>query len=212
MELLNNKLNKKYQIIYADPPWSYDSGFLKRNWDGKYNQMKLQQIKDLQISEIADKDCVLFLWATFPKLKQAFEVMEAWGFKYRSVAFTWIKKNKKADSLTWGMGFWTRANAEICLLGIKGKPKRKRADIHSVVISKIQEHSRKPDEVRKRIVKLLGDIPRIELFARERVEGWDVWGNEVPSDTQLLLNKVKHGENFYPKQESLISIKEENQK
>jgi site-specific DNA-methyltransferase (adenine-specific) len=178
---------KKYNIIYADPPWKYDSGFLKRNWDNHYKTMKPEEIYDLNIEEMADENCVLFLWVTFPKLLEGIKTMESWGFKYRTCAFTWIKKNKKSDSLFWGMGFWTRANSEICLLGVRGKPKSVSNSVHSVVISKIEKHSKKPDEVRNRIVELCGDLPRIELFARDRFDGWDAWGNEVPNEIQKQI-------------------------
>ena len=99
--------------------------------------------------------------------------------EYKTSAFTWVKKNRKSDSLFMGMGRWTRANAEICLLATKGKPKRISASVHSVIISKIQEHSKKPNEARERIVDLCGDLPRIELFARQYADGWDCWGNET---------------------------------
>jgi len=171
--------DKKYNIIYADPPWKYDSGFLKRNWDGKYPQMKPEEINSLPVNDIAADNCILFMWITFPKLLIGLEAMESWGFKYRSAAFTWVKKNKKADSWFWGMGHWTRANAEVCFLGVKGKPQRESASVHSVIDERIQEHSKKPDIVRNKIVELCGDLPRIELFAREKHEGWDSWGNEV---------------------------------
>ena len=170
---------KKYNIIYADPPWSYDSGFLKRNWDGKYNQMKPQEIYDLPVQDITDDNCILFMWITYPKLLIGLQAMESWGFKYRSAAFTWVKRNKKADTWFWGMGHWTRANAEVCFLGVKGKPQRESASVHSIVDERIQEHSKKPDVVRNKIVELCGDLPRIELFARQKVEGWDSWGNEI---------------------------------
>jgi len=114
-----------------------------------------------------------------PSLIEGLALIEKWGFKYKTVAFTWVKKNKKADSLFWGMGFWTRANTELCLLATKGSPKRVSASVHSVIYSPIREHSRKPDEARDKIVQLMGDIPRIELFARQKVEGWDCWGDEV---------------------------------
>ena len=105
--------------------------------------------------------------------------MEAWGFKYKTLAFLWLKQNRKADSWFYGMGFWTRSNAEVCLLATKGRPKRQCAGIHQFVISHIEQHSKKPDEVRDKIVKLMGDQPRVELFARQQTPGWDVWGNEV---------------------------------
>lgn len=147
--------------------------------------MSVDDICKLPIKEIADKDCVLFMWMTFPTLKEGMKVIEEWGFKYKTVAFVWVKQNRKTPSLFWGLGFWTRANAEICILATKGEPKRISAKVHQVVVSAIEEHSKKPDEVRKRIVELLGDIPRIELFARQKVDGWDTWGNEVSCDIDL---------------------------
>lgn len=114
-------------------------------------------------------------------LREALEVIEAWGFTYKTVAFNWVKQNKNGASLFWGLGNWTRSNSEICLLAVKGKPKRVSAGVHSVILSPIQQHSRKPAEARDRIVELMGDLPRIELFAREAAPGWDSWGNEVPA-------------------------------
>lgn len=172
--------DKKYKVIYADPPWSYNV------WSGKgktaanhYDCMKKEDISNLPVGNLADKDCVLFLWVTFPCLREGLEVMKEWGFEYKTCGFVWVKKNKKSDSWFWGLGYWTRANAEICLIGTKGKPDRKSRSVHQVVDSRIREHSRKPDEVRDRIVQLCGDVPRIELFARQSVDGWDCWGNEV---------------------------------
>ncbi len=173
--------NKKYQIIYADPPWSYrdkaDTG--KRGAGHKYLTQDKQWIDNLPVNEIADDNCVLFLWVTMPKLNECWELIDNWGFEYKTVAFTWVKKNKKSDSWFWGMGRWTRSNAEVCLLATKGKPKRIDAGVHSIIDAPIRRHSQKPDEVRNRIVKLLGDLPRIELFARETADGWDSWGNEI---------------------------------
>lgn len=144
--------------------------------------MSLEEIKSLPVREIAAEDCALFLWATFPCLKEALEVIDAWGFTYKTVAFVWVKQNRKSESLFWGMGFWTRANAEICIIATKGHPKRVSSGIHQIIISHIEQHSKKPDEARNRIVALMGDLSRIELFARQKTDGWDVWGNEVSSD------------------------------
>lgn len=141
--------------------------------------MDIKDIENLPIEQLADKNCVLFMWVTMPKLNECFGVIKKWGFNYKTCAFTWIKENKKSVSLFWGMGRWTRANAELCLIATKGKPKRQSAKVHSVIISKIREHSRKPDETREKIIELCGDLPRIELFARQHAEGWDCWGNEV---------------------------------
>ena len=172
--------NKKYNIIYADPPWHF------KKWSDKnetrkipYDIMSKEEIKNLPIKDISEKDCILFLWITFPNLLEGIETISAWGFKYKTCGFNWIKKNKKSDSFFWGLGYWTRANSELCLLATKGSPKRISASVHQIVVDKIREHSRKPDIIRNKIVELCGDLPRIELFAREKVNGWDCWGNEV---------------------------------
>jgi len=173
--------DKKYKIIYADPPWSYKDKALAGNRGAgcKYQTQEKNWLDGLPVSEIADKDCALFLWVTMPMLNECFDLIKAWGFEYKTCAFTWVKKNKKSDSWFWGMGNWTRANAEVCLLATKGKPKRISASVHSVIDARIEGHSKKPDIVRDKIVQLLGNLSRIELFARERYSGWDAWGNEV---------------------------------
>lgn len=173
--------NKQYQIIYADPPWSYKDKALAGNRGAgcKYPVQSKEWLDTLPVSEIAATDCTLFLWVTMPKLNECWDLIQKWGFEYKTVAFTWVKRNKKASSWFWGMGRWTRANAELCLIATKGKPKRISAAVHSVIDTPIEKHSKKPDIVRDRIVQLLGDIPRIELFARNKAEGWDAWGNEI---------------------------------
>ena len=172
---------KKYNIIYADPAWSFTfwSNKAQRKVSDKYDLMSAENIYKLPINEIADENCILFIWVTYPNLIEGLETIKKWGFKYKTCGFSWIKKNKKADSLFWGMGYYTRSNNEICLLATKGKPKRVSRSVHQVVYEPIREHSRKPDCVRERIVELCGDLPRIELFARQKVDGWDSWGNEV---------------------------------
>lgn len=148
---------KKYKVIYADPPWSYNDKALNRGGaERHYNTVSNSDLCKLDISRIADDNCVMFMWATFPMIKEALELMEAWGFEYKTNAFTWVKKNKVKDSWFWGMGSWTRANAEICLLGTKGKPKRVGMGVHSVIDAKIMKHSKKPDVVRDKIVELMG--------------------------------------------------------
>lgn len=179
---------KKYGIIYADPPWHYRVYSKKgagRSAESHYPTMTIEEIQALPVSELANKDCALFMWITFPLLKESLSVLSAWGFKFKTIAFVWIKQNRKSDSLFWGMGYWTRANAEFCVLATKGKPKRMAKNVHQVIVSHIEEHSKKPDEARRRIVRLMGDLPRIELFARQKTAGWDVWGNEVESDIIL---------------------------
>lgn len=180
--------DKKYQIIYADPPWQYERSGGTKNAKGlakqHYPTMTTGEICAMPVRELCDEDgAALFLWATFPTLPKAIQVMEAWGFDYIGAAFVWIKKNKKSGSNYWGMGRYTRANAEVCLLGITPGYKATQHVIshrvHQIVEAPVGRHSAKPDEVRRRIVELLGDVPRIELFARERLPGWDVWGDEV---------------------------------
>lgn len=172
-------LTSKYKIIYADPPWTYSDKALAGNRGAscKYDTMTLQEIKDLPVQDIADEDCILFLWATYPLMQEALDVIKAWGFQYKTKAFTWVKKTK-TGTFFMGMGNWTRANDEVVLLATKGKPQRVDAGVSSIIVSDIQEHSEKPDEVRQRIVKLCGDLSKIELFARTKIHGWDTWGND----------------------------------
>lgn len=186
---------KKYQVIYADPPWrfaTYSPKGKKRSAEKHYPTMTAKAINDLPVNTLAEDDCALFLWVTMPCLPDGLAVMKAWGFQYKTVAFVWIKRNRKAKSLFWGMGYWTRSNVEICLLGTKGHPSRVSASVHQVIISPVEEHSKKPNEVRDRIVKLMGDVPRIELFAQQKPSGWDVWGNEVDSDIYMEEVKENH--------------------
>ena len=150
-----------------------------------YACMTIDDIKNLPIQNIADDDCILFIWVTFPLLKEGLEVIESWGFTYKTCAFNWVKRNKKSPSWFWGMGYWTRSNSELCLLATKGKPKKISSSVHQVVDTHIEKHSKKPNVVKDRIVQLVGDLPRVELFARQSTEGWHIWGNEVDSDIEL---------------------------
>jgi len=192
--------NDKYQIIYADPPWQYKSrmalgkGAKKSSAEDYYPVMEMHEIASLKVNEIADQDCVLFIWVTMPKIFEAKQIIESWGFNYKTCAFTWVKRNKIFNQKRYedrgiddfmGQGRWTRGNAELCLLATKGNPKRISAKVRQIVHTPIEAHSKKPDEVRKRIVELLGDLPRVELFAREKKDGWDSWGNEIQSDVDL---------------------------
>jgi len=177
---------KKYQIIYADPPWGYRGKMMNSSATDHYSTMSIYDIADLHIRNICDDNCVLFMWVTLPKLNEFMKVLNGWGFEYKTTAFVWVKKNKKSDSFFMGLGRWTRANPEICILATKGKVSRIRKDIRQLQIHPIENHSKKPDIFKKLIVDLVGDLPRIELFAREKTDGWDVWGNEVESDIDLI--------------------------
>ena len=186
--------NKKYNIIYADPPWSYKTWTAKgghKSASAHYKTMDIEDIKSLPIQDICEKDCVLFIWVTFPNLIEGIDTLSSWGFTYKTCGFVWVKTNKNyninqtsflpQDSFNtfYGLGYWTRANSELCLIGTKGKIRRQSNSVHQIIYDPIREHSRKPDCTRDKIVELMGDIPRIELFARQKHEGWDCWGNEV---------------------------------
>lgn len=161
--------------IFARWPWRSQKSLLHHDHRG-YMQSASEK-------NFRGGGATLFLWATFPTIGEALKVMDAWGFEYKGAAFVWVKTYAKSGKLFWGMGAYTRANAEVCLLGIskgfKAKERVKSHAVHQIVEDPVGRHSEKPDEVRRRIVDLLGDVPRIELFARERVDGWDAWGNEV---------------------------------
>ena len=189
---------KKYQIIYADPPWSYkvwseDKKVAQGTAKHHYDTMSTEDICNLPISNIADKDCKLFLWATPPCLQEALKVMRAWGFEYKTIAFCWVKTNSKSKTPFYGIGHWTASNCELVLAGlVKGGRLNRQKSVSQIDMSPRGKHSVKPPSIREKIVELCGDLPRIELFARkpndmfnESYKGWDVWGNEVESDIEL---------------------------
>jgi Transcriptional activator, adenine-specific DNA methyltransferase len=174
--------NKKYNIIYADPPWSFNfknrKGLSENAKNNLYETMNDADILNLPMSDIADENCILFLWVMNSKLQLGLDCINQWGFTYKTVAFNWVKKTKN-NMYHFGGGNWTRSNPELCLLATKGKIKRQSASVRELCVSTIREHSRKPDEIRDSIIELVGDLPRIELFARDKFDGWDCWGNEV---------------------------------
>jgi N6-adenosine-specific RNA methylase IME4 len=179
--------NKQYSIIYADPPWAWSKEPLvdrgsARAVEKEYPTMQPEEIMALPVSSIALDRSVLFMWATSPKLPLAFEVMKAWGFDFKTVAFVWVKKNRRSPDNFTGMGFYTRQNAEFVLLGTRGEPSLARDDlgVHQVVETPIYDHSVKPNEIRYRIDRLYNTGDRIELFARRSAPGWDVWGFDAP--------------------------------
>lgn len=174
--------NRKYQIIYADPPWHFNfrnrNGLSEEAKDRLYDTMRPEDIVTLPVSSIAEDNAALFLWVMNSEIPLALRCIEAWGFRYKTVAFTWVKTTK--NTYHFGGGNWTRSNPELCLLATRGSMKRVSASVRNLVISPLREHSRKPDEIRDAIVELCGDLPRIELFARNSTEGWDVWGDQAP--------------------------------
>lgn len=181
---------KKFNLIYADPPWQYRQKSLSGAAEHHYKTLNMEELSALPVDSLAADDCTLFLWATFPLLPEALCLIKKWGFTYKTVAFVWVKQNQKKAGWFFGLGFWTRGNAEICLLATKGKPKRKSAGVHQIIVSPREAHSKKPDIVREKIVELMGDIPRVELFARQSTPSWDVWGNEVESTIELQQSGI----------------------
>ena len=185
-----------YRVILADPPWPYtlydaDTGH-GRSAESHYSTMSIDDIAAMPVGELAAPDCALFMWVTWPNLFHAEQIGKAWGFEYRTCAFTWAKLNKSAagrmsnpaDDSNWfmSMGSWTRANTEVCLLFVKGAPPRFAADVRQLIVAPVREHSRKPDEQYGLIERLLSG-PYLELFARRKFsEKWNVWGNQVESD------------------------------
>ena len=178
---MDNFPNKTYKVIYADPPWYFKSRSEKgegRNPNQHYDCMELKDIMKLPVKDIADDNCMLLMWCIDPMLDKALEVINAWGFQYKTVGFTWAKTNRTNLGFFTGLGYWTRANPEMCLLATKGRPKRKAKDVAQLVVEPRQEHSKKP-LLHKKIEKLV-DGPYIELFARKKpFPNWDYWGNEV---------------------------------
>jgi N6-adenosine-specific RNA methylase IME4 len=185
MKTIDFRQSKKYQIIYADPPWFYSDN-KKHGASKHYSMMKTEQIMKLPIDALADENCCLFLWVTMPLLQDGLNVMKAWGFHYTTCAFTWVKLNPD-DKPFIGMGNYTRQNSELCLLGLKGKMEVQSHDVSSVIQSIRGKHSQKPAETRDRIVRLFGNLSRVELFARQAPDGWDTWGNEL--DTLLNMEQ-----------------------
>lgn len=182
---------RKFNLILADPPWRFKNWSMKemaqrgekwarRNGRSPYDVMDTKNIAALPVADITAKNAVLMMWATYPKLTDALQVIAAWGFEYKTCAFTWVKLNKGGSGFKFGLGYHTRGNCELCLLATRGKGLR-RVDnaVPNLLIAPVRDHSQKPDETRDRIERLYGHIPRIELFARQERSGWVAMGNEV---------------------------------
>lgn len=181
-------LQKRYRLIYADPPWAFET--FSENGHGRsaeahYDCMDEDKIRKLPVSEIADKDCVLLMWARDPMLPMALTVIKEWGFEFKTVGFYWAKLNRGAPEIYFssrdfftGLGYWTRGNVEQCLLATRGKPSRKSKGVRKLVITPRREHSRKPDQIYEYIEELV-DGPYLELFSRSTRPGWECWGAEV---------------------------------
>ncbi len=190
---------KKYNIIYADPPWPFNNkrtgGSLRSGADAHYDTMTIKDICKLPIANIAEENAVLLMWWVASQPVEAIEVVKSWGFTLKTMtAYNWVKKTKHGKN-HFGMGFWTRAGSELCLLATKGKPKAAGRGVRSVVEAENTKHSKKPDCIRESIVELCGDLPRVELFARERFPGWHAIGFDVDGiPMEYILNEPEGGE------------------
>lgn len=172
----------RFPVIYCDPPWEfevYSGKGKKRSAERYYDTSSLEAIKALPVGQLAEKDACLFMWGVWPELPGALEVIKAWGFEYKTAAFVWFKQvSDDNPDLATGMGYWTRANSEVCLFATRGSPERHDKGVHQVICSPVLGHSEKPEETRARIERLVIG-PYLELFARHPIPGWTVWGNEI---------------------------------
>lgn len=202
---------KKYNLIYADPPWQYSNQSTRAATKNHYPTMTFQELKSLNIKSIADNNSILIMWYTSAFARQADALATHWGFEVKTMKlFTWVKLNKNYhqnitkqlkkhsrmnsedvfnlinDQLRFGLGNYTRANSEDCLIAVRGKGiQRINKSVSQIILAPIGAHSAKPQEARDRIVQLYGNVPRVELFARQNVNGWDAWGNECINDIEL---------------------------
>lgn len=148
--------NKKYGVIYADPPWRYRDRKCNGNAEDHYPTMTLEEICNLPVRDITADNCVLFLWATYPLIKEAMQVIDAWGFEYKTIGFQWVKQNRSGNGYFFGLGRWTRGNTEPCLIAVKGKPQRQSNSVSQLIFAPLRAHSQKPDIVRDKIRELMG--------------------------------------------------------
>jgi N6-adenosine-specific RNA methylase IME4 len=178
----------KYSIIYCDPPWDYKGQKQHNGKGGKdtggaikhYGTVKVKDLKKLNVHTICEDDCLIFMWTSSPHLDQAIDLMKGWGFKYATIAFVWDKQKVNP-------GFYTMSQCEICLVGKRGKIPQPRGarNVRQFISEMRGKHSAKPTEVRDRITEMFPTQKKIELFARNKTEGWDFWGNEVDCDVKL---------------------------
>ncbi len=182
-QALVTTITPRFGVILADPPWPFYSN---NRQHGNYPLLPVAEIKGLGVARYAEDNCALFLWVTWPFLQEGLDVIKAWGFRYVTNAWTWVKKSKTNKAWHFGQGYYTRSNTEICLLGIKGKMKPTNRAVSNVLIAPITNHSRKPTQQYANIQALFPKAKKLELFARERQDGWHSWGNEVPSDVKLF--------------------------
>lgn len=175
----------EFDVILADPPWTfsvYNAAKSPKHASHHYDLMSTDDI--CKIAVPAAENCALFLWATWPNILDAFRVIEAWGFTYRTLAWSWVKLNKSSMGFFTGMGYYTRANTEPCLLAVRGRMPVQAHDVQALIVTPVRAHSRKPDEQYSKIERLYPNMRYLEMFARQKRPVWSSWGNEVNSDWQ----------------------------
>lgn len=179
----------KYQLIYADPAWHFRVRSSKgegRSAKNHYSVMSLEDIKNLPVCEISEANSVCLMWIIDPMIEQGYEVMRSWGFTPKTVGFYWVKTNMKSQGYFTGLGYYTRANPEQCILGVRGNGlPRKDKGVQRLIVSPRGRHSEKPEEAYERVERLFGDVSRVELFARRRRIGWEAFGNQVEGSITL---------------------------
>lgn len=211
-ETFSNLPKNHYGVILADPPWAFQTW-----WSGRSNKlpspkkkfsypsraskpayevMREEELNALPVADLAAEDCVLFLWTCWPILPWSLRTIEAWGFEYKTCGFCWVKAHAKQIDMFrddiephMTLGYWTRANSEVCLLATRGDPKRNSTDVRQAIIEPRREHSRKPDQIHERIERLVSG-PYLELFARQSRPGWDTWGNETTKFDQPVVSQI----------------------
>lgn len=178
----------KYDVILADPPWQnygWATGSGRKAPANHYELMSIEDIAALPVAKMSADNCALFLWAVWPDIFRAQEVIEAWGFRYSTIAWVWAKLTKSSMGFHWGLGSYTRANTEPCLLCIRGSMPPAVKDVQALIVSPVRKHSQKPDEQYNKIERLYPNTQKLELFARHKQPTWDSWGNEINSDIDL---------------------------
>ncbi len=191
----------KYKLIYADCPWQFTNkktgGSMKSGADAQYPTMTIDQLKNMDIESITDKDCVLVMWWVGSMTQEAIDLVNAWGFTIKNMnGFVWNKLTKLHKPF-FGMGFYTRAGSESAIIATKGEGAKLIQDhsVRAVGSYPVAAHSAKPHGFRERCVQLVGDVPRLEMFARKRYSGWDRFGNEVRGSIKIPT-RFTHGRSY----------------
>jgi N6-adenosine-specific RNA methylase IME4 len=185
--------SKMYDVILADPPWTFrvwnkDTGN-GRSAISHYPVMTIEELEKIELP--TEKNCALFIWVCWPTLIDSLRLIKSWGFEYKTIAWVWVKQNKSGRGFFTGMGYYTRANTEPCILATKGTMPVSANDVQALIVSSVREHSRKPDEQYEKIERLYPNKKYLELFARHKRKGWSSWGNEISCDVEIKSSQDK---------------------